>query len=94
VARQDLVSVNHRVAALLASYFDVLFALNRVPHPGEKWLVALATKRCPVVPAGMAGDVAALAAASGAATAAVVEAANRLVDALDRVLIDEGLIAL
>jgi hypothetical protein len=29
------VSLNHRTAALLASYFDVLFALNRVHHPGD-----------------------------------------------------------
>lgn len=40
IRRDDLVSVNHRVAALLASVFDIVFALNRALHPGEKRLLA------------------------------------------------------
>jgi hypothetical protein len=55
----DIVSVRHRTAAFLASYFDVLFALNRAPHPGEKRLVALAT-RLPQVPTSLAEDVSSL----------------------------------
>jgi predicted nucleotidyltransferase len=37
--RGDEVSVQHRVTALLASFFDVWFALERKPHPGEKRLL-------------------------------------------------------
>jgi hypothetical protein len=37
--RGDAVSVQHRVTALLASFFDVWFALKREPHPGEKRLL-------------------------------------------------------
>jgi catechol 2,3-dioxygenase-like lactoylglutathione lyase family enzyme/predicted nucleotidyltransferase len=38
--RGDAVSVQHRVTALLASFFDVWFAVERQPHPGEKRLLS------------------------------------------------------
>ena len=50
VSRGDMVSVNHRTAAFLESYFDLLFALNGVTHPGEKRLVELCRKNCAVLP--------------------------------------------
>jgi predicted nucleotidyltransferase len=39
IERDDAVSVHHRVTALVASFFDVWFALGREPHPGEKRLL-------------------------------------------------------
>jgi hypothetical protein len=50
IERRDPVGVNHRTAALLASFFDVLFALNRVPHPGEKRLLEFAQEECALLP--------------------------------------------
>ena len=60
VKRSDWVSVNHRLAAYLASYFDILFAINRVLHPGEKRLLAYALERCPLCPVHMEAHLTAL----------------------------------
>lgn len=48
--RYDRVSVVHRTAAFLESYFDVIFALNRLTHPGEKRLVELCKQNCEILP--------------------------------------------
>jgi hypothetical protein len=55
-ARRDLVSLNHRTAAWLASYFDILFAGNRQYHPGEKRLLLHAAE-LPTLPTKMADDL-------------------------------------
>lgn len=51
VGRGDLVSINHRTAAFLESYFDILFALNEQTHPGEKRLIQLCKESCRILPA-------------------------------------------
>lgn len=91
-ARDDLVSRNHRVAALLASYFDILFAVNRVLHPGEKRLLEFALTRCERVPTGMAQDIKALIHAVSH-NDDIVARVEVVIDGLDALLLEENLIA-
>ena len=48
--RNDIVSVNHRISAFLASYFDVIFAVNELLHPGEKRLIQYSLNNCKILP--------------------------------------------
>lgn len=90
--RNDRVSVNHRVAALLASYFDVLFAVNELPHPGEKRLLDHAVASCVKMPEEMTKQVMALVAAVGGANADIIVRIDELVDGLDELLLREKMI--
>lgn len=57
IERGDLISVNHRISEYLAAYFDILFAKNRVAHPGEKRLIERAKKLCSLLPKDFDKDI-------------------------------------
>ena len=57
IKRDDLISVNHSISAFLASYFDVLFAKNKILHCGEKRLKNYALKVCKVLPKNFENDI-------------------------------------
>lgn len=91
--RRDLVSINHRLAALLASYFDIVFAANRVLHPGEKQLVARMQALCNRLPAHAAEDIDAVLRASvalGPEFPELMGLLNQLLDRLDNWLEEMG----
>lgn len=57
IKRNDLISINHRISAFLASYFDVIFAVNELLHPGEKRLIQYAKNNCNVLPINFEEDI-------------------------------------
>lgn len=90
--RADPVSVQHRVTAVLASYFDILFAVNRVAHPGEKRLLAHARHLCPLRPPELEAQVTAVIRAVGDPGPRLLSHLHVLLDGLDSMLVAEGLI--
>lgn len=50
IIRKDIVSINHRTSAFLASYYDIIFAVNELLHPGEKRLIQYAIDNCKILP--------------------------------------------
>lgn len=86
--RGDGVSVLHRTTALLASYFDVLFALNELTHPGEKRLVHWALQHCQILPPRFEEEVGAVCTRSDSA---LLGAVARLLDSLDEIIAPNAL---
>jgi hypothetical protein len=60
IKRNDVIGVNHRLYEFIKSYFDILFALNRVYHPGEKLLIEYGKKLCECLPENYENDLQAL----------------------------------
>ncbi len=54
--RNDILSINHRSSAYFEMYFDIVFALNRVTHPGEKRMLEIASA-LEITPIGMKDDI-------------------------------------
>jgi hypothetical protein len=95
-ARGDRANLIDRASAFLASYFDIVFALNRVAHPGEKRQLAYAERNCPRLPPELRARldelVSAIAAPWAEQPGRTRAAIDALVDGLDQVLeADPGL---
>jgi len=91
VERGDLVSINHRLAALFASYFDLLFAFNELPHPGEKGMLTYAAAHCAIVPEALKEQVEAILAQGAKGERELLDKLQGLLDNLDACLIEQGI---
>ncbi|MGA7393102.1 MAG: DUF4037 domain-containing protein [Terrimicrobiaceae bacterium] len=88
--RQDLLSINHRLAAFFASYFDIIFAVNRELHPGEKRLLQFALNGCRLLPENMETDIASILLMASADIIGLPGSISRLLDNLDQLLANDG----
>lgn len=91
INRDDLYVIQRNVSAFLASYFDILFALNRVPHPGVKRILNILDSEGLLHPPHMREQVTRLLQLSGSSSGDIVGELDRIVDELDALLKSEGL---
>lgn len=85
-ARGDRNSILHRTSAFLESYFDIIFALNELTHPGEKRLVSLCKSQCKILPADFEKNLKALFDSVSKENGEVVSAAEKIINELKKVL--------
>lgn len=86
--RGDIISIHHRTTEFLASYFDIIFALNNLTHPGEKRIVELCKRDCKILPNNFEENIKKL--LSAVSTGGAYEVACDIVKELDLVLKSNG----
>ena len=81
------------MAAFFASYFDVLFALNGVKHPGEKKVMDYVLAQCANVPVGLEGIITAALQSAASGDKKVRDQLDDLLAGLDSLLAVESCLA-
>ena len=89
--RNDFVSVNHRIAAFLASYFDIIFAINEMSHPGEKKLLKIIRDNNLKIPKEMDENIENILKLTATSSLDILLEIDDLVNNLDRLLVSEGI---
>lgn len=89
--RNDFVSVNHRVAAFFASYFDIIFAINEVPHPGEKKLISIIKNNNLKIPKDIYKNIDTILRLASIKSADILLEIDELVNNLDSLLSSESI---
>jgi hypothetical protein len=90
LTRKDLMSINHRLAAFFASYFDVLFAINQVLHPGEKKIFQFIKNECALIPENLEEQITGILQSAGTGDEKILSELDALIDGLDQLLIADG----
>lgn len=93
INRKDIININNRVSAFLDSYFDVIFAINEIPHPGEKRLLSIAEKSCEKLPADFEANIKNLFESISKCDISILSNIDNIVKQLEEVLRDEELIS-
>jgi hypothetical protein len=88
--RQDLISINHRLAAFFASFFDVLFALNECTHPGEKKILKTLAKANMLVPVNLDLQIEEILQLGSLGKLSLLSKLEELLNSLDKLLMKEG----
>ncbi|AJQ92481.1 DUF4037 domain-containing protein [Gynuella sunshinyii] len=86
LVRQDRVSLNNLLSRFMASYFDIVFAVNEQLHPGDKKLVSHALRRCNHIPKNFESRLNRCFELAGGARQELLAELNLLIDELDHMI--------
>lgn len=86
ISRSDINSINHRLAGFMASYFDIIFAINEIPHPGEKRLINIIKNTCTKIPKNFEEDINNILKSAGNLDNELLVKLDSLIDNLDDVI--------
>ena len=89
--RDDFISINHRIAAFFASYFDIIFAINEIPHPGEKKLLKITKDSNLKIPNNMYKNIENILKLAATSSEDILLEVDDLVNNLDILLNSEGI---
>ena len=84
--RNDLLSINHRITAFLESYFDIIFALNELTHPGEKRMLSYVKKHAKILPENFEENIQILLKNAFFDSEATIKTLEEIIDNICRVL--------
>ncbi len=90
IHRKDIISINHRLSVLLASYFDIVFAVNEILHPGEKKILNCVTNECNHIPEKLEYHLERIFILSGNGDSELLEVLTEMMDGLDNLLVIHG----
>ena len=93
INRKDIVNLNNRITAFLDSYFDIIFAINEIPHPGEKRLLSIINTMCEKLPKNSVKDIEKLIKDISNCDFTILEDIDEIVNQLDVILKNESLIS-
>lgn len=85
--RRDLISVNHRLSALFESYFDLLYALNKVKNPGEKKVLPYVLQTCTQKPQNLQQQIEDMLLSAANGDKKLLEQLDLFLDDLDALLV-------
>lgn len=92
IKRNDIVNINNRISGFLDSYFDIIFAINEFPHPGEKRLISIIEKNCLKIPKDFKKNIDNLLNNNGNIELEILSNISKIINQLEKLLKNEGIL--
>ncbi|MCL1877772.1 MAG: DUF4037 domain-containing protein [Defluviitaleaceae bacterium] len=83
IKRGDIFKTHHVRTSFASAYYDIIFALNRRFHPGEKMLIEVCKKNCEILPPDFEKNLNIFFSAEGDK---ILPAARRIIASLDKII--------